>query len=293
MAAIESTSSWRPQPQSWFAPPIAQAPRPTRVISRPVAPSAVVASGVVCVIVSPPGRRGGCRPTSITSAASRLESASSSRQASIVAPGSPPSCIPASCNAPRERRRSREPHSGDAIACASPGRAASVGGTMRRPLLIAVDEDREALESLETQLVQRYARDYRVECLGDPDEAVADAEGARATAARTWRSCSRPRRSRDDRGVTCSSTCASFTRTPSGRCWFRRTSGPISRPPTRSATRWPLDASTTTWPGRRVPPTRSSTKPCRGSCSSGRGIGASFRRRFTSSARRGRAGPTS
>ena len=43
---------------------------------------------------------------------------------------------------------------------------------MRQPLLIAVDEDREALETLEAQLVQRYARDYRVECLADPDEAV-------------------------------------------------------------------------------------------------------------------------
>lgn len=43
---------------------------------------------------------------------------------------------------------------------------------MRQPLLIAVDEDREALESLESQLVQRYARDYRVECLADPVAAV-------------------------------------------------------------------------------------------------------------------------
>ena len=48
---------------------------------------------------------------------------------------------------------------------------------MRQPLLIAVDEDREALEGLETQLVQRYARDYRVECLADPDEAVRTLKG--------------------------------------------------------------------------------------------------------------------
>ena len=48
---------------------------------------------------------------------------------------------------------------------------------MRQPLLIAVDEDREALETLETQLVQRYARDYRVECLADPDEAVRTLKG--------------------------------------------------------------------------------------------------------------------
>jgi thioredoxin reductase (NADPH) len=48
---------------------------------------------------------------------------------------------------------------------------------MPQPLLIAVDEDREALETLETQLVQRYARDYRVECLADPDEAVRTLKG--------------------------------------------------------------------------------------------------------------------
>ncbi len=43
---------------------------------------------------------------------------------------------------------------------------------MRLPVLVAVDEDREALEDVETQLVQRYARDYRVECLTDPDESL-------------------------------------------------------------------------------------------------------------------------
>jgi thioredoxin reductase (NADPH) len=43
---------------------------------------------------------------------------------------------------------------------------------MRLPVLLAVDEDRGALEDVGTQLVQRYARDYRVECLADPDEAL-------------------------------------------------------------------------------------------------------------------------
>ena len=112
------------------------------------------------------------------------------------------------------------------------------------------------------------------------------------TEARTWRSCSPPRRCRH-RGVTSSSTCVSCTRTLGGRCSFRRTSGRISRPPTRSVTRWRLDASTTTCLGRRAPSTRSSTRPSRVSCSSGRGIGASFRRRCTSWARHGPAGPTS
>jgi thioredoxin reductase (NADPH) len=43
---------------------------------------------------------------------------------------------------------------------------------MRVPVLLAVDEDRIALGEVETQLVQRYAADYRVECLADPDEAL-------------------------------------------------------------------------------------------------------------------------
>jgi thioredoxin reductase (NADPH) len=43
---------------------------------------------------------------------------------------------------------------------------------MRLPVLLAVDDDRDALEDVESQLVQRYARDYRVECLADPDEAL-------------------------------------------------------------------------------------------------------------------------
>jgi thioredoxin reductase (NADPH) len=40
------------------------------------------------------------------------------------------------------------------------------------PVLLGVDEDQDALEDLEAQLVQRYARDYRVECLADPEEAL-------------------------------------------------------------------------------------------------------------------------
>ncbi len=40
------------------------------------------------------------------------------------------------------------------------------------PVLLAFDEDQETLGVLETQLNQRYAHDYRVECLGDPDLAL-------------------------------------------------------------------------------------------------------------------------
>jgi thioredoxin reductase (NADPH) len=43
---------------------------------------------------------------------------------------------------------------------------------MGRPLLLAFDEDRNAPEDVESQLMRRYARDYRVECLDDPDEAL-------------------------------------------------------------------------------------------------------------------------
>jgi thioredoxin reductase (NADPH) len=41
-----------------------------------------------------------------------------------------------------------------------------------RPLLIAVDEDRDVLAGVENQLVRRYAHDYRVECLADPAQAL-------------------------------------------------------------------------------------------------------------------------
>jgi len=40
------------------------------------------------------------------------------------------------------------------------------------PALVAVDEDPPAFEAVETQLVGRYANDYRIECLRDPDEAL-------------------------------------------------------------------------------------------------------------------------
>ena len=43
---------------------------------------------------------------------------------------------------------------------------------MRLPVLLAVDDDRDALDTVETQLVQRYAHDYRVESIGDPEEAL-------------------------------------------------------------------------------------------------------------------------
>jgi thioredoxin reductase (NADPH) len=43
---------------------------------------------------------------------------------------------------------------------------------MRLPVLLAVDEDLDALDDVERQLVQRYAHDYRIASLGDSDEAL-------------------------------------------------------------------------------------------------------------------------
>jgi thioredoxin reductase (NADPH) len=43
---------------------------------------------------------------------------------------------------------------------------------MGLPVLVAVDEDRDALADVETQLIRRYSHDYRVECLGAPGEAL-------------------------------------------------------------------------------------------------------------------------
>ncbi|HWC26487.1 MAG TPA: FAD-dependent oxidoreductase [Solirubrobacteraceae bacterium] len=40
------------------------------------------------------------------------------------------------------------------------------------PVLLAVVEDQDALEAVETQLTQRYGHEYRVECLRDPEAAL-------------------------------------------------------------------------------------------------------------------------
>jgi thioredoxin reductase (NADPH) len=43
---------------------------------------------------------------------------------------------------------------------------------MSLPVLLAVDDDQVALHEVETQLTQRYAHEYRVECVGDAEEAL-------------------------------------------------------------------------------------------------------------------------
>ena len=44
---------------------------------------------------------------------------------------------------------------------------------MTPAVLVVIDDDRDVLAGLEAQLVKRYADDYRVECLGDPERALA------------------------------------------------------------------------------------------------------------------------
>jgi thioredoxin reductase (NADPH) len=44
---------------------------------------------------------------------------------------------------------------------------------MALPVLVAVDEHPDVLGQIEAQLSQRYGRDYRVECLADPESALA------------------------------------------------------------------------------------------------------------------------
>ena len=43
---------------------------------------------------------------------------------------------------------------------------------MALPVVLAFDEDQDTLNILENQLIQRYAHDYRVECLVDPNLAL-------------------------------------------------------------------------------------------------------------------------
>src|SRR5215210_3729677 len=51
IAAIDTSSSWGPQLKAPSVPPIAQAPKPTRVISRSVRPSRFTGSAVVMVLL--------------------------------------------------------------------------------------------------------------------------------------------------------------------------------------------------------------------------------------------------
>ena len=43
---------------------------------------------------------------------------------------------------------------------------------MSPPVLLVLEESDDALERIEGQLAQRYARDYRIESRSDPEEAL-------------------------------------------------------------------------------------------------------------------------
>ena len=47
---------------------------------------------------------------------------------------------------------------------------------MSGPVLVAVDEDAGALQDIERELCDRYARHYRVICMRSPQEALASLE---------------------------------------------------------------------------------------------------------------------
>ena len=68
-------------------------------------------------------------------------------------------------------------HGGDAE---QSGRRQPAGADTERPLLLAVDDDIEALRRLTRELRQRYDADYVVVCHRSPRRALETLEGARA-----------------------------------------------------------------------------------------------------------------
>ena len=70
---------------------------------------------------------------------------------------------------------------------------------MSRPVLVAVDEDAEALQDIERELRERYARHYRVVCMRSADEALACLEELAAAGERGRLDPCRAVALRDDR----------------------------------------------------------------------------------------------
>jgi thioredoxin reductase (NADPH) len=146
-------------------------------------------------------------------------------------------------------------------------------------LLLAVDEDRDALAAVESQLVRRYARDYRVVCLADPAQALRlltelahdGAEVALVLA-------------RNPPALTTGIELLDHVRQlhPHAKRALLVPSDTWSNETTAEAIQvsLALGASTTTCPAQRRRLTRYFTKPSRVSCSSGRGIAASSHRPF-------------
>ena len=162
---------------------------------------------------------------------------------------------------------------------------------MSLPVLLAVDDDRDALDGVETQLVQRYSHEYRIESLGDPEDALRTlqelADGG------------------EDVALVLASSSLSSTSGGHLLEHVRRLHPQAGRvllvpayfwtdEPTSDAIRDAMALGSIDYyaPRPAGPSTRCSTRRSRGSCSSGRGFGASFRRRCTSWARPGPGAPT-
>ena len=143
---------------------------------------------------------------------------------------------------------------------------------MPLPVLLAVDDDRDALDDVETQLAQRYAHDYRIESLGDPDEALRMlqelADVGRGRGARARRVVALV-------GIGPSPARARAPAAPARRARAARPGGRLvgsadrRRDPRRDGARTHrlLRAA-----AGRARSTRSSTRQSRAFCSSGRGI---------------------
>src|SRR5215211_6006315 len=162
---------------------------------------------------------------------------------------------------------------------------------MALPVLLSVDDDGDALAHVEAQLLQRYGMEYRVESLGDAEEALrrltdlarAGEEvalvlvGLRISDAGTGGELlERAREFHPD--------AKRALLVPPDVAWAER------RPRRRSSTRWPSGGSTITSGGPLPHAMRFSTKRSPASYSSGRRIGGSCPTPSTSSVRSGRAG---
>ncbi len=82
----------------------------------------------------------------------------------------------ARAGAPGDRRRRR--HGGRSLAVSEQVSSGTDGGKRALPLILAVDEDAEALELITGEL-QRYARDYRVVCGPSSEAALEQLESLR------------------------------------------------------------------------------------------------------------------
>ena len=89
---------------------------------------------------------------------------------------------------------------------------------MSDPVLIAVDDDEDALRDIEATLRDRYGRDYRIECTRSPQEARALLEALATAHDDVALVARRPVARRDDRQRRCSTTPGRSIPTPSGGC---------------------------------------------------------------------------